>query len=139
MPKEYTRGPAEKSLCVTLVKFRHELASEILPDQSFITPQSLMSTTLLDRIVDLAHDQALKSAGDLNEQITWAFLDTHGTKIIDLIHQFCPPRVIPLFTSEPLRQAPNAVASTSTSTSAATNAKGKRKCKGCGVEGHYRE
>lgn len=80
MPKECARGPAEKSLHVAIVNLQCNVASEILPDQSFITPQSLMSTTLLDHIVDLVHNQALKFGGNLNKQITWAFLNTYGMK-----------------------------------------------------------
>jgi hypothetical protein len=139
MPKEYVRGPTEKALRVALVSFRCELAAEILPEQSFITPQSLMSNTLVDRIVDLAHYQVLKTTADLRDQVTWAFLDTHGTKVVNLVHQFCPPRIIPLFTTAPLQRMLNTATSASGSVPVTTNMKGKRKCKSCGVEGHYRE
>lgn len=119
---------------------RRKLASNMLPKHSFITPQALMSTKLLKHIVDLSHNQVLKTTTDLQNQITWAFLDTYGMQIIALIHQFCPPRTTTLlFTREPLQCVSNVSANTSASTTSTAAGKGQQKCKGCGVAGHYRE
>jgi len=70
---------------------RHELAADIFGPHTFLTPQCIMSTKLLDRIVDLAHNQKITNITTLREQVTWGYLDTHSTVILQLVKQFCPP------------------------------------------------
>lgn len=94
-----------------------------------------MSTKLLDRIVDLAHYRQIQNVADLRNQVTWGFLDSLAPRIIDLVQKFCPPPVVTLFTREPLQRAPQSAASASVP----AVVKGQRKCKECGVTGHYRE
>jgi hypothetical protein len=139
MPKPYERGPPERNLRAALITMRCELFTTTLPEGTFLTPQALMSTKLVDRIVDLAHNQHLTTIEKLRDQISWCFLDTYGSRIMDLVRQFCPP---PPPASSPLTTVPlqsvRATLSTSTSgTRASTVPKKKRKCGECGVEGHY--
>ena len=78
--------------------------AKILLEGSFSTPQSLMSNKLLDCIVDLAHDQALKTTQHLHEQITWGSLDMHAVQVLELAHKFCPSaKPATLFMNTPLQ------------------------------------
>src|SRR5882672_2531967 len=104
---------------------------------TFITPQSLMSTKLINRIINLAHDQKIRDLTNLCDQVSWGFVDTYSTKIITLVQQFCPPPSNSPFTTAPLQSA-------STNTNIPTppgpttdHPKKKWKCKRCGMEGHY--
>lgn len=137
MPKPYERGPAEKSLHDALIVTHREMARETFPEGSFITPQAFMSTVLLNRIVNLAHYQLIKTAAHLHDQIVWGYLDMYSTRILGLIQLHCPPPTMASpFTTAPLqRSLPNATASSSNTT--AVNPPKKRKCGLCRVEGHY--
>jgi hypothetical protein len=138
MPKPYERGPAEKSLYDALIIARREMAKETFPEGSFLTPQAFMSTILLDRIVNLAHYQLIKTTTHLHDQIIWGYLDTYATRILGLIQLHCPPSTTASpFTTAPLQHSlTNATASSSNATTIVNPPK-KRKCGLCGVEGHY--
>jgi len=92
----------EKNLCAVLVQMRRDLATECLPKHSFVAPQALMSTTLLDRIVALAHDRKLPMIDTLRDQISWAFMDSHGPYVMVLVNTHIPPPLPSLFTTAPL-------------------------------------
>ena len=102
-PKPYTRGPPEMSLRTALVDMRRELAADIFGPHTFLTPQCIMSTKLLDHIVDLAHNQKITNITTLRKQVTWGYLDTHSTVILQLVKQFCPPTDPSPFTIAPLQ------------------------------------
>ena len=138
MPKPYEQGPVEKSLHDALIITHREMAKETFPEGSFITPQAFMSTILLNRIVDLAHYQLIKTAAHLHDQIVWGYLDTYLTCILGLIQLHCPlPTMASPFTTAPLqRSLPNTTASSSNTTTAINPPK-ERKCRLYGVEGHY--
>jgi hypothetical protein len=147
--KPYTRGPSEMSLQTALMDMRRELAAEIFGPHSFLTPQCIMSTKLLNRIVDLAHNQKITNIATLHEQVTWGYLDTHGTVILRLINQFCPPPINPSplnplslnmspFTTAPLQSHAQPTASSSSENlSSDVRVPKKRNCKNCGIPGHY--
>lgn len=140
MSKPYGRELPERNLRTALITMRRELFTTTLPEGTFLTPQSLMSTKLVDRIVDLAHDQYLTSVEKLRDQVVWCFLDTHGSCIIDLVRQFCPPPPPPTsspFTTVPLQSARATMNASTSGAGASTAPKKKRKCGECGVEGHY--
>ena len=50
---------AEKDLRTALVDMRRDLANMQLGKRSFLAPQALMPTSLIDRIVGLAHERKL--------------------------------------------------------------------------------
>lgn len=135
MAKECIQGPAEKALCASPVDMCHTLAINLLRDGSFLLPQSLMTNSLVDHIVDLAHDCVLKTVDDLHQQITWVCLDTHGQVILDLFHCFCPLPFTP--SASPFTTAPLAAAGNSNAAPAPAALKAQRKCKSCGKPGHY--
>lgn len=138
MPKTYKRGPAEKSLHDALIIARHEMAKETFPEGSFITPQAFMSTNLLNRIVDLAHYQLIKTTTQLHDQIVWGYLDTYSTRILDLIQLHCPSLIMALpFTTAPLQHSLTNTTASSSNTTTTVDPPKKRKCGLCGVEGHY--
>lgn len=137
MPKPYERGPAEKSLYNALIIARREMAKETFPDGSFLTPQAFMSTILLDRIVNLAHYQLIKTTTHLHEQIVWGYLDTYATRVLGLIQLHCPPVMASPFTTAPLQHSLTNATASSSNTTAIVNPPKKRKCGLCGVEGHY--
>ena len=137
MPKPYERGPADNDLYNALITARRVMAKQTFPEGSFLTPQAFMSTILLNRIVNLAHYQLIKTTAHLHDQIVWGYLDTYATRILALIQLHCPPSTIASpFTTAPLqRSLTNTTASSSTATT--LNPLKKRKCGLCGVEGHY--
>jgi hypothetical protein len=55
----------KQNLRAALVQMQHDLATEHLPKCSFVAPQALMSTALLDRIVALAHEHKLPTINAL--------------------------------------------------------------------------
>ncbi|KAK0495075.1 P-loop containing nucleoside triphosphate hydrolase protein [Armillaria luteobubalina] len=119
-PKEYERGPAEMALREALVAIRRELWREKFPGGSILSPQALMPTVLLDRVVDLAHYGRLETMVDIRKQLDWAYAEKCGPSILVLIEKMCPvsekhtrlvkrPSAVLTspFTSTPLRQAPS--------------------------------
>jgi hypothetical protein len=138
MPKPYERGQAEKSLYNALIIARHEMAKETFPDGSFLTPQAFMSTILLDRIVNLAHYQLIRTTTHLHDQIVWGYLDTYAARILGLIQLHCPPSTLALpFTTTPLQCSQTNITASSSNDTTVVNPPKKRKCGLCGVEGHY--
>lgn len=131
-------GDAEQDLRVALVAFRRELASEKLTTNSFLAPQALMSTKLLDRIVDLAHHHHIPTLDALREQITWAFLDSHGSKILQLAHQFCPLPLSSPFTTTPLASCTSGSGNVNISVTTSKPTK-QNKCGHCSGLGHNSE
>ena len=136
MPKS-DQGTAEKSLCKALISLRQDLAKD---EALMLTAKAFMSDTILDRIVDLAHYQLIKTAAALHKQITWGYLDTCASRILELINQHCPPPVASsLFTTAPLQRPSYTSNSANTPTGASTHTAAKRKRMLCGVPGHYRK
>jgi hypothetical protein len=103
-----------------------------------LTAKAFMSDMILDRIVDLAHYQLIKTVATLHDQIAWGYLDTCAGRILELVTQHCPPPEAPVasspFTTAPLQRLSNS--SNSANTPQAAGA-AKRKCVLCGVPGHY--
>lgn len=132
----------EQDLHSALLEMCRALASETFPQGGFLGPQAIMSTALLNRIVSLAHYRKITSLETLREQVSWAFLDSHGPKILGLIQQSCPPPMTSsLFTTAPLQRQSNNLGTSNlppTSTSGTTTRviQNKPKCKVCGLEGH---
>ena len=102
----------EKDLRTALVDMRHDLANMQLGKRSFLAPQALMPTSLIDCIVGLAHERKLPTLEALRAQLTWAFLDSHGPTIISLVQQFCPQVLPSLFTTAPLAPRSHTVTNT---------------------------
>jgi hypothetical protein len=124
------------SLQTALVDMRRELAANIFGPHTFLTPQCIMSTKLLDCIVDLAHNQKITNITTLCELVTWGYLDTHGTVILQLVKQFCPPTDPSPFTTVLLQSRAQATAGSSSNKPSADTPK-KRNCRICGIPGHY--
>ena len=104
-PKAFTTNTQQQTLRSHLVDLRSSLADEVLPKGGFVSPQAVISTKLLDHIIGLAHEQKLRSLEALRQQILgWAFLDSHGLHIFELIQQFCPPPSSSPFTTVPLQR-----------------------------------
>ena len=127
----------EQNLRVALIQMRHELAAEHLSKHSFIAPQALMSTALLDRIVALAHERKLPTIDSLRDQIPWAFLDSHGPRVMELVNTHIPAPLPSLFTTVPLAPRP-AVSNTSAACLAVpkTSTGRQNHCGSCGGYGH---
>lgn len=136
-PKPYTASDEEMHLRSGLVELRDQLAVETLSRGSFIAPQALLSKKLLDRIVDLAHNRKVSTLDSLRDQISWAFLESHGQKVVDLIRKFCPPSPS-LFTTVPLQpRVANSLASTSSGFHQLPRTTRSIKCGICeGTDGH---
>lgn len=167
-PKDYERGIAEGRLREALVTLRHDFFKEKFPGRSLLSPQALWPTTLLDRIVDLAHYGQLAMLEDINKQLEWAYAEVCGPWILKLIEEFCPvagkatrtAKPLPLtspFISTPLRRplgasntlnlhadTPTTIPSRPSLMSEASEASGARKerkqsqCSACGAVGHNR-
>jgi hypothetical protein len=138
MPKPYKRGPVEKSLYDALIIACRKMAKETFSEGSFLTPQAFMSTILLDRIVNLAHYQLIKTTTHLHDQIVWGYLDTYATCILGLIQLHCPPSTMASpFTTAPLQHSLMNTTASSSNATTIVNPPKKRKCDLCRVEGHY--
>lgn len=138
-------GDNENHLCNALIEFCTKLADETLSHESFLAPQILLSTKLLDCIIDLAHHHKILNFNSLRDQISWAFLDSHGSKIVDLVHKFFPPPSSSPFTTAPLQPRTN-TSDQSTSGSHPSSPLAKTatpswliKCRVCGEDGHNHE
>ena len=121
-----------------LVRLCASLAEDLFLDDTFLTPQSLMSEELVDRIVDLAHNAKIKTASDLRAQVSWSFLDTHGSKILELIQKSHPTSTI--IASSPFTNVLLGTlhhVNTAASSSSAVGPSKQRVCKNCLVTGHY--
>lgn len=129
-PKAFEMGLQDTALRAALVAMRSQLATEKLGRRSFLSPQSLMSTQLLDRIVGLAHEHRISTLPALQEQITWAHLESYGNKIISLVNQFHPTPSP--FTTQPLQH----LAITSSGIEASDHPRKQVKCSNCGTAGH---
>ena len=123
----------EKDLRTALVDMRRKLANTRLGKCSFLAPQALMPTSLIDRIVGLAHERKLPTLEALRTQLTWAFLDSHGPEIISLVQQFCPQALPSLFTTAPLAPRHHTVANTTAPVSKPSK---QNKCTQCKQLGH---
>ena len=77
-------GENEYRLCNALI--RTKLADKNLSQGSFLAPQILLLMKILDRIVDLAHHHKILNFNSLRDQISWEFMDSHGSEIVDLVH-----------------------------------------------------
>lgn len=136
----YERSSEERGLRSALVTFRRELFKEVLAPGMMLTPQALMSTDLLDRIVDLAHYHKINTLDDLRQQISWTFTDSHGPKILRLITQHLPSIQSSPFVSTPLQwRTRDALTSAPASPSPVMPAKRQIKCGACSAVGHNRE
>jgi hypothetical protein len=100
---------------------------------------SIHVNILINRIVNLAHYQLIKTTTHLHDQIVWGSLDTHATHILGLIQLHCPPSTIASpFTTAPLQcSLMNATTSSSNTAIVMVNPPKKCKCGLCRVEGHY--
>lgn len=133
-------GDNENRLREALIGLRSQLAEEMLSQGSFLAPQIVLSKTLLNRIVDLAHHRKITNMISLRDQISWAFLDSHGSKVVDLVHRFFPPPSSSPFTNTPLqlRASDTLNQSASGSRQPKTNTR-PIKCGVCGRDGHNRK
>ena len=125
-----------------LIEFRKQLAVERLGRASFLSPQSLLSKTLLDRIVVLAHDHKISTLDSLREQISWGFIDSHGPQIVELVNKHCPLVLSSPFTTAPLQPRSTAMANSSVANSPASGSRprAKGRCGACGaMDGHNSE
>ena len=75
----YTMGENEYCLCNALIELTTKLADENLSQGSFLASQILLSMKLLDHIVDLAHHHKILNFNSLRAQISWVFMDSHGS------------------------------------------------------------
>lgn len=130
----YTQGPVEVGLRAALVTLRLQLADDYINRNGFMTPQALMSTKLLDRIVDLAHYGKLSTLPNYHAQVTWGFNDVYGPHIFALVQQFHPAPSSTPFTTEPLQTSGQ---TSNQPPTASTTTKTQRKCKLCAAPGHY--
>lgn len=69
---------------------RWDLFRQKFPGRSLLSPQAFMPTTLVERIVDLAHYGQLSTLDDVQRELTWAYADTWGPRILELIEKCYP-------------------------------------------------
>jgi hypothetical protein len=134
-------GANKLRLQSALIELHKQLAVERLGRGSFLSPQSLLLKTLLDRIVALAHDHKISTLNSLRKQISWGFINSHGPQIVELVNKHCPPVLTSPFTMAPLQPHSTATASSSVANSlAGSHLRAKGKCGACGAtDGHNSE
>ncbi|KAK0209166.1 hypothetical protein DFS33DRAFT_1272213 [Desarmillaria ectypa] len=80
-PREYERIIVEKRLREEPMVMRRDLVKEKVPGRSHLSPESLMPTTLLERIVDLAHYGQFSTLDDVQRELTYAAIGAAALEI----------------------------------------------------------
>ena len=132
----YTMGENEYCLCNALIELTTKLADENLSQGSFLASQILLSMKLLDHIVDLAHHHKILNFNSLRAQISWVFMDSHGSEIVDLVHKFFPLPSLSPFTTTPLQPRTNTSDQSASGSCPPKSATQPIKCGVCGEDGH---
>jgi len=137
----------DHSLKQALLAWRERNAREIFGDIDYFTPNVFLHSSILNRILDLAHAHKINSVLDLKNQTSWCFAEEYGRDIIRLIKQHCPSSqpgqasMSSLFVSTPLRSRPDTVNSSTHHTLLPTLLKTRAppQCGECGIVGHRSE
>ncbi|KAJ3768641.1 P-loop containing nucleoside triphosphate hydrolase protein [Lentinula raphanica] len=93
-PKAYDRGEKEKKLREILEKERYRWFMENYGQYALFGPTALWPDSVLDRIVDWAHENKLVHMDDFRKRMSWAFVDELGPRILELIkenYHYAPP------------------------------------------------
>jgi|SRR5882762_5621649 len=136
-----SRAMEDCSLKQELLAWRERKAREIFGNIDYFTPNVFWHSSILYRILDLAHAHKINSVIDLKNQTSWCFSEEYGGDIIRLIEQFCPsfqPVQVPassLFISTPLHSRPDTVNSSTHSTPlpAPLKTRAQPRCGDCGI------
>ncbi|KAG2137187.1 hypothetical protein BD769DRAFT_1351874, partial [Suillus cothurnatus] len=140
---KYTMGPQECKLCEALEDWRDEKTVEIHGHSHLIDlgPTIVMGDSILDRIVDCAHFEKIKTIEDLRKETHWSANDDLAREVISIIHHIIP---ISLYVTTPLQQCPlsNTVSTPNNglarnpALNPPTGVKRVLRCSACGQAGH---
>ena len=143
----YESSMAEQSLKNELLTWRERTACNLFGNIDDFTPNVFLHSSILDRILDLAHAHKIQSVLDLKNQTSWCFAEEYGGDIITLVKRHCPPiqpgqaSAPSLFVSTPLRSRPDTINSPTHNTLPPVPLKTRAppQCGECGIVGHRSE
>ncbi|KAJ3714784.1 hypothetical protein C8R42DRAFT_646233 [Lentinula raphanica] len=93
-PKTSERGEKEKILWQVLDQERDRWFMQKFGKYALITPTAFWPDSILDHIVDWAHENKLLNMDDFHKRMSWAFTDELGPRILQLIkdnYHYHPP------------------------------------------------
>ncbi|KAJ3775008.1 P-loop containing nucleoside triphosphate hydrolase protein [Lentinula raphanica] len=93
-PKTYDRGPKERKLRAVLDQERDRWFMETYGQYTLLAPSALWPDSVLDRIVNWAHENKLLNMDDFRKRMSWAFTEELGQRILQLIkenYKYEPP------------------------------------------------
>ncbi|KAJ3730830.1 P-loop containing nucleoside triphosphate hydrolase protein [Lentinula raphanica] len=93
-PKTYEHGPKETKLWAVLDQERDRWFVETYGQYTLLAPSALWPDSVLDRIVDWAHENKLLNMDDFRKRMSWAFTEKLGQRILQLIkdnYKYEPP------------------------------------------------
>jgi hypothetical protein len=129
-------GPQEFELRDALEEWRELMTRRVYGDSTLndYGPGVTMPDSVLDRIIDCAHQHKISTIDDLRKETKWSAADRFGSDVIAIVQRIIPvPVLLPVFTTatRPRQSLP----STSQS-SQPVIARKQPRCSACGIEGH---
>ena len=90
--KEYTMGSRDTDLRQALHKWRlDELKKNGWGGDHFFGPNRILPMSILNRVVDLAHECKLTSVQSLVDHTSWREANKYGEEILALVRTHAPP------------------------------------------------
>lgn len=105
----YSMGPKEYELCEALEDWREEKMAEKYGRSHLIDigPSIIMSDSILDRLVNCAHHEKIKTIEDFRKETHWLATDKYGPEVLAIIHRIIPVKVVSVaLTNTPLQRRP---------------------------------
>ncbi|KAG2074483.1 hypothetical protein BDR04DRAFT_1007874, partial [Suillus decipiens] len=133
---KYEMGPQEFELRDALEEWQELMTRRVYGDSTLndYGPGVTMPDSVLDRIIDCAHQHKISTIDDLRKETKWSAADRFGSDVIAIVQCIIPvPVLLPVFTTamHPRQSLP----STSQS-SQPVIARKQPRCSACGIEGH---
>lgn len=105
----YSMGPKEYELCEALEDWREEKMAEKYGRSHLIDigPSIIMSDSILDRLVNCAHHEKIKTIEDFRKETHWLATDKYEPEVLAIIHRIIPVKVVSVaLTNTPLQRRP---------------------------------
>ncbi|KAF9487320.1 P-loop containing nucleoside triphosphate hydrolase protein [Pleurotus eryngii] len=128
----FTPNAAKLELKRALLTWRDAEAQKRYYGTNFYGADLLMHSSIVDRIVELAHANQLLNAADLQNQTGWSFSGQCGADVIAIVLRFCPKPIAALPFAHDLLQVRTASADRP-----ARAAPKPPTCQACGQVGHH--
>jgi hypothetical protein len=95
-------GPQEFELRDALEEWRELMTRRVYGDSTLndYGPGVTMPDSVLDRIIDCAHQHKISTIDDLRKETKWSAADRFGSDVIAIVQRIIPvPVLLPVFTT----------------------------------------